>query len=278
MKTKRLLTLLFTVLLLTVFAAAAPAGAEEKQRVTSPEEASAFVRALFGEDPASLDGAFVLTPVLEQTLAVYGGWQGIALQLTALGPLVRTDAAYEGTLQGYRIFYVPCVFTAMPLDIWIVMDGDAVAQVLTGDYTGGPAETAAFEEIDLPLPVPALNGALPGTLTLPAGEGPFPAVILVHGSGPSDRDESIGALKPFRDLAQGLAERGIAVYRYDKRTWVYPVQCAADHGVTLMDETADDAAAAVRLLAEQEAVDPERVFVLGHSLGATAVPAVPGGF
>ena len=47
---------------------------------------------------------------------------------------------------------------------------------------------------------------------------PFPGVVLVHGSGPNDRDESIGPNKPFRDLAEGLASRGIAVLRYDKRT------------------------------------------------------------
>ena len=63
---------------------------------------------------------------------------------------------------------------------------------------------------------------LPGTLTLPAGQGPFPALILVHGSGPGDRDETVGPNKPFRDLSEGLNERGIAVFRYDKRTRVHP--------------------------------------------------------
>ena len=60
--------------------------------------------------------------------------------------------------------------------------------------------------------------ALPGTLTIPKGTGPFPAVVLVHGSGPNDRDETIGPNKPFKDIAWGLASRGIVVLRYDKRT------------------------------------------------------------
>ena len=63
--------------------------------------------------------------------------------------------------------------------------------------------------------------ALPGTLTLPVARGSFPAVVLVHGSGANDRDETIGINKPFKDLAAGLASRGIAVLRYDKRTRVH---------------------------------------------------------
>ena len=63
-----------------------------------------------------------------------------------------------------------------------------------------------------------------GTLSMPAGDGPFPAVVLVHGSGPNDRDETIGPNKPFKDLAWGLASQGIAVLRYDKRTKAHASQ------------------------------------------------------
>ena len=62
---------------------------------------------------------------------------------------------------------------------------------------------------------------LPATLTIPNGNGPFPAVVLVHGSGPNDRDETKGGTKVFRDLAEGLASRGIATLRYEKRTQIY---------------------------------------------------------
>src|SRR5690606_32751665 len=63
---------------------------------------------------------------------------------------------------------------------------------------------------------------LGGTLTIPENaEGKLPAVILVHGSGPNDRDETLFSYKPFRDIAWGLAEQGIAVFRYDKRTFAY---------------------------------------------------------
>ena len=68
--------------------------------------------------------------------------------------------------------------------------------------------------------------ALPGTLSMPTGNGPFPAVVLVAGSGPQDRDETIGPNAPLRDLAWGLASNGIAVLRYDKRTKAHGTEMA----------------------------------------------------
>jgi dienelactone hydrolase len=97
-------------------------------------------------------------------------------------------------------------------------------------------------------------------------------VVLLHGSGPHDRDETIGPNKPLRDLAWGLASQGVAVLRYEKRT--------REHGhrwkptMTFREETVDDALAAVALLRQRPEVDGRRVFVLGHSLGALAAPEV----
>ena len=116
---------------------------------------------------------------------------------------------------------------------------------------------------------------LPATLSMPAAPGPHPAVVLVHGSGPNDRDETIGASKPFRDIAWGLASRGIAVLRYDKRTLVHGARIAASkEPFTVKDETVDDALAAVELLRRTPGVDPQRIFVLGHSLGGGLVPRI----
>lgn len=115
--------------------------------------------------------------------------------------------------------------------------------------------------------------ALGATLTLPQGKGPFPAVVLVAGSGPNDRDETIGPNKPFRDIAHGLAGYGIAALRYDKRTKAHP-EAFIGKPYTVDDEITEDALAAVALLREQPEVDPSRVFVLGHSLGAELVPRI----
>ncbi|RYI27896.1 hypothetical protein EVU96_15680 [Bacillus infantis] len=115
---------------------------------------------------------------------------------------------------------------------------------------------------------------LPGVLTVPKGEGPFPAVVLVHGSGSNDRDEKAYSYKPFRDIAVGLANEGIAVLRYDKRTRVHPLKSSLTPGFSIQEETVEDANLAVeRLLAEKE-IDHDQIFVLGHSQGGFALPLI----
>ncbi|HHV97711.1 MAG TPA: alpha/beta fold hydrolase [Clostridiaceae bacterium] len=115
---------------------------------------------------------------------------------------------------------------------------------------------------------------LPGVLTLPVGEGPFPAVVLVHGSGPHDKDETIGPNKPFKDLADGLAQRGIAVLRYDKRTLVHASKIQNIANITVKEETIDDAISAVELLKKDERIARDKIFILGHSLGGMLAPRI----
>jgi dienelactone hydrolase len=148
-----------------------------------------------------------------------------------------------------------------------------------------PAPSGASGLIERPLDV--VNGAvrLPGTLCLPAQpKGKVPLVVLVHGSGPNDRDETIGPNKPFRDLAEGLAAAGIATLRYDKRTYVLKGKLAAGTltveeksamgTLTVEEETIADAVAAIRLARTLAEVDGARVFVLGHSQGAMFGPVI----
>ncbi|MFC6350309.1 alpha/beta hydrolase family protein, partial [Stenotrophomonas acidaminiphila] len=129
-----------------------------------------------------------------------------------------------------------------------------------------PAADASFSEQAITLPALASGKpGLPGTLTLPHGKGPFPAVVLVHGSGPQDRDETIGGNRPFLDIARGLAAQGIASLRYDKRTRARPQDFSGTFGID--DETTDDAVAAVAALADNAAIAHDRIHVLGHSQG-----------
>lgn len=115
---------------------------------------------------------------------------------------------------------------------------------------------------------------LPGTLTIPVGNGPFAAIVLVHDSGPADRDDTVGGTKIFKDLAEGLASRGVVVLRYEKRARQYSARMAGMYGNTVSEETVDDAVASAALLRTQKEVDPKRVFVLGHGLGGYVAPRI----
>jgi dienelactone hydrolase len=117
---------------------------------------------------------------------------------------------------------------------------------------------------------------LPAVLTLPKNtkEKP-PLVILVHGSGPHDKDQTIGPTKTFMDLSIGLAKEGIATLRYYKRTFLYANEIVKDiKNLTLQEETIDDAITAIELCRTLNTIDTNRIFLLGHSLGGVAAPRI----
>ncbi len=115
---------------------------------------------------------------------------------------------------------------------------------------------------------------LNGLLTLPDDlSEPVPAVVLVHGSGPSDMDEKVMKLTPFRDLAEGLAKHGIASVRYDKRTFAH-ARKMKKRPLTVREETIEDALLAAALVRDDPRIDAGRVFLLGHSMGAMLAPRI----
>lgn len=142
--------------------------------------------------------------------------------------------------------------------------GDAAWE--TPDYV----DEDRFTECDVMVGTGPL--AVPGTLTLPVGEGPWPAVVLLSGGGAFDRDESSGANKPLKDLAWGLASRQVAVLRFDKVTFAHPERLPPDF--TMADEYVPHALAAVRLLRQRPEVAPDRIHLLGHSMGGKAAPRI----
>ncbi len=114
---------------------------------------------------------------------------------------------------------------------------------------------------------------LGGTLTVPVGKGPFPGVVLVHGPGPNNRDEEIYSNRVFRDLAEGLSSRGIVVLRYDKRSLTYGDKMG-DMAFTIEQDTVADAVRAIGVMRQQPEVAPNRIYLLGHSLGGYAAPRI----
>lgn len=108
--------------------------------------------------------------------------------------------------------------------------------------------------------------AVTAVLTMPAGTGPFPGAVLMHGSGPGTRDLDVGPNKVFREEAWGLAARGVAVLRYDKRATAHASRFRAlGRAATLDEEFTEDGTSAVRMLQATPGVDPRRVYVIGHS-------------
>ncbi len=138
--------------------------------------------------------------------------------------------------------------------------------------TTAPSASDAWREIEVHF------GTAPwiitGTLTLPTGDGPFPAAVIVQGSGPSDRNGAFGPNKPYLDLAHGLAEQQIASLRYDKRTFIYHTLGDDPAQATVQAEVIDDTLAALDFLRQQEQINPERTYLIGHSLGGMLAPRI----
>lgn len=212
------------------------------------------------------------------------GWEQL---ISEVGPLQSIGAVQVNALHHLQVVILTCEFEKARLYGHVGFDAGARIGTISftvvppkgGDSSWTPSDYAkpgTFRE--QPLTVTDGRWELPGTLTLPAGDGKYRAVVLVQGSGPHDADETIGPNNPFKDLAWGLASRGVAVFRYTKRTFKYRGQSGADPAAFIVkEETMDDARAAVALLASQPQIDAKHIYLLGHSLGAYLAPRIATG-
>ena len=202
-------------------------------------------------------------------------WKQIVAQV---GAFQRIESVRTQPMPGGRqLAEVTCTFEKAPILVRVVFGIDQRISGLAFAPlpSTAPWTTPAYvNERQLEEREVVVGGALklPAALTAPRTKGTYPGVVLVHGSGPHDRDETIGGAKVFKDLAWGLASRGIVVLRYDKRTRVQPEIAAKPF--TVNDEVIEDVRQAVTTLLQSPLVDRRRVFVVGHSLGATLAPRI----
>ncbi|MFZ3217396.1 MAG: alpha/beta fold hydrolase [Candidatus Acidiferrales bacterium] len=277
---------LFAALLMLLVApgAALPSAAQEPEKESpSAADAKQIIQNLadgqFAKVEAQFDArmAVALPPGKLAT-----SWPDLIRQEGAFQAIVSTETTQ---VQGLEVVKLVCRFANAVVDATVVLNPDGKLGGLSFRPHQEPpppwspppyANQSSFTE----QPLTVVNGKfeLPGILTVPNGAGPFPAVVLVQGSGPQDEDETIGPNKPFKDLAWGLASRGIAVFRYTKRTEKYGVQSSDDPTrLTVEEEVISDARTAVALVAQQPKIEPKQVFLLGHSLGAFLAPRIATG-
>ena len=270
----------FFLILLTGLLVAQPAASQsgaaqlEAQRVA----ASAFLDALFARDWERVE---MLEHQNMREQMPRERWMQMLDGLESKGGAFQRHAFYSAEQNGNYASIIHRVhFAKDSIGVRVVVDslnlvGGFWFEPIKKEYRFPPppyADTTAFTEI----PITLNEGGeypLDGVLALPKGDGPFPAVVLVHGSGPSDRDQTIGGNKIFRDIAWGLASRGIMVLRYDKRTQVYGRKMNL-RSLSVQNETIDDAVAALALLHDRPATDTSRLILLGHSLGAGLAPEI----
>jgi len=259
--------------------AAGPKAVRAQDEAQSPEaRARTFVDLMAGGQYAEAFESF--TPQMKAALPVdrlSETWKTLAAQAGPFRRQIATSVTPRGVLS---VVVVTCEFERATLDVQVTVNpanlvGGLAVRPSAQVFTYAPpayASPAAYQESEIT--VGTGQWALPATLTMPVGADPVPAVVLVHGSGPGDRDATVGQIKQFKDLALGLASRGIAVLRYDKRTRVHANAMRDLVGRTVKDETIDDALAAAQVLGSTPGVDPNRIFVLGHSLGGMLVPRI----
>lgn len=180
--------------------------------------------------------------------------------------LERISATYEGKLAASGNAIDGTIIQGSPMPLAFKrMDRAALGQ--TPARPQEPRPPFPYASTDVTMPSKAAGVTLAGTLTVPSTPGPHPAIVLITGSGPQDRDETIAGHKPFLVLADHLTRRGIAVLRFDDRG---VGKSTGSFTAATTPDFAHDAEGALGFLLTRPEIDAKRLGVLGHSEGALA--------
>ncbi len=202
-----------------------------------------------------------------------------AAEINKGGPVVSIGKAIrEDVKQGLVRVSVPLTQERSKLSVVMSIDGTGMLQ----GFRLAPTTTIAWKPpayaklnkfTEEEVRIQAGSMVVKGTLSLPSGKGPHAAVVLLSGGGPFDRDETYGPNKPLKDIAWGLASQDIATLRFDKVTYAHS-DVVNSNGFTMGEEYIPYTIAAIHMLQKYSLVDPERVFVLGHSMGGKVAPRI----
>lgn len=200
--------------------------------------------------------------------ALKSAWEQV---VSAAGDYVGVYDVTESETSGSVTVVTTLEYTQTGVTVTLVFDAENAVAGLWLNYRTLPAaaESEAFTETEIQIGEYRLDGIL----TLPANAENPPVAILIQGSGQTDFDETVGELKPFRDLAHGLAENGIASIRFNKRFY-QRLALANEIKVTIRTEILEDVSAAIEFAQNRSDLNGENLFLIGHSLGGMLAPVI----
>ncbi len=202
-----------------------------------------------------------------------GIWDGLIMQYDTIQSIGEPVVSEKDT---FIVTVTPVHFNKTKLGLQLTFEPShkiCGIFIVPLTYPYQPADyvnTSRFYEVKKNVPDPAFPSE--GVLTIPNGNKKVPLIIIVGGSGPTDKDLTMGSNKIYKDFAWGLAAKGIAVYRYDKRTFKFGAELAKNKNVTVNEEYLLDLKLIVKMLIKKDEIDAKQIYIMGHSEGGYLLP------
>ncbi len=234
-----------------------------------------FVQMLFSDDYSTILTDFTYTEEMKKALTLEQ-LESFKSSLDAqMGSFKSVFDINTSKQSGFDVVKLNTQFDMHKLTLTFSFDENgAIASFVTEAFIEQPVVKRNDFAIEKQVKFGEPGWQLNGVITVPAFADPKAVVILVHGSGPSDRNETIGPNVPFEDIAMAFAQKGIATFRYDKRTFTYGQKLIHDFTLTPDEEVVNDVVYASQYLRLETSLDTTHLFVLGHSLGGYLLPQI----